>query len=175
MYIPVILGTGREGRRSEKAADFMLKKVLEKGIESEIIDVKDYGLRFTDGTGESSESKKFAERVKKSNALIIVSPEYNHGYPGELKIMMDMLYKEYAKKPIGFCGVSIGAFGGIRAVEQLRQVAIEFHMLPIRESVYFSNIGKLFDEKGNIKDETYHQKSEVFLSELMGYAEKLSF
>lgn len=174
MYIPIILGTGREGRQSEKVADFMLKKAVDIGFESEILDVRDYAPRFTDNRKESAEAKKFAEKIIKSSALIIVSPEYNHGYPGELKMTLDILYSEYRGKPVGFCGVSSGGLGGSRVVEQLKQVAIEFHMLPIRESMYFSGVGKLFDEEGDIKDETYNQKSKVFLDELVYYSKKLN-
>ena len=170
MYIPIILGTARQGRQSEKVANFMLAETAKAGLQSEIIDVRDYRIEATDSTGESPQAKKLAEKITKADGLIIVSPEYNHGYPGELKMMLDMLYKEYFSKPVGFCGVSIGILGGSRAVEQLRLVSIEFHMLPIREALYFSTVQNLFDEKGNIKDESYSKRVETFLNELIKYA-----
>ncbi len=171
MYIPIILGTAREGRQSEKAANFMLSEVQKKDIDSEIIDVRDFRIEKTDNTGEIPEAKKLAEKIKKSSALIIVAPEYNHGYPGELKMMLDMLYKEYFNKPVGICGVSAGGLGGSRAVEQLRQVMIEFHMCPIREAVYFSDISNLFDEEEKIKDDSYTKRVKTFLEELVAKAE----
>jgi NAD(P)H-dependent FMN reductase len=173
MYIPIILGTAREGRQSEKVAHFMLKELLKVNLESKIIDVRDYRIEATDGSGESSQAKKLAEKINKADSLIIVSPEYNHGYPGELKMMLDLLYKEYAQKPVGFCGVSAGGLGGARVVEQLRQVVIELHMMPIREALYFSVVQNLFAENGEIKDESYYKKVEVFLNELILYIEKL--
>jgi len=173
MYIPIILGTGREDRQSEKVADFILKEVEKRGLESEILDVRDYLTEVTDNTGESSQAKELAGKIEKADALIIVSPEYNHGYPGELKMMLDMLYEEYTAKPVGFCGVSAGGLGGARAVEQLRQVAIELHMIPIREALYFSGVQNLFDEEGQIKDDSYSKRVEVFLNELIWYAKKL--
>ena len=173
MYIPIILGTARKGRQSEKVANFMLKELFKTNLESEILDVRDYRIEATDSTGESPEAKKLAEKIKKADALIIVSPEYNHGYPGELKIMLDMLYREYAQKPVGFCGVSIGGLGGARMVEQLRQVVIELHMIPVREALYFSTVQNLFEENGDIKDESYHNRIRTFLNELMSYAKKL--
>ncbi|HEY5587433.1 MAG TPA: NAD(P)H-dependent oxidoreductase [Candidatus Paceibacterota bacterium] len=172
MYIPIILGTAREGRQSEKVANFMLAEVLKAGLESDIIDVRDYLIEKTDATGKSSQAIKFAEKVIKSDGLIIVSPEYNHGYPGELKMMLDMLYKEYAHKPIGICGVSMGVLGGARMVEQLRLVSIEFHMIPIREAIYFSGVTNLFEENGKIKDESYKDRVQVFLNELISYIKK---
>ena len=89
MYIPIILGTARKGRQSEKVANYMLKEVTQLGLESEIIDVRDYKVEATDGTGESEQAKKLSEKITKANAVIIVSPEYNHGYPAVLKNMFD--------------------------------------------------------------------------------------
>ena len=173
MYIPIILGTAREGRQSEKVANFMLQEVKKRDFEGEIIDVRDYLIGATDGTGESAEAKNFAERITKADGLIIVAPEYNHSFPGELKLMLDMLYEEYTAKPVGFCGVSAGGLGGTRGVEQLRLASIELHMVPIREALYFSNIQNLFDENGAIKDEGYSKRVETFLNELVWYAKNL--
>jgi NAD(P)H-dependent FMN reductase len=174
LYIPIILGTAREGRESEKAAKFMLQEATKYGLKNtEIIDVRDFGIKATDNTLTSPEAKKLSQTIKKADGLIIVTPEYNHGYPGELKMMMDMLYEEYFQKPVGFCGVSFGALGGARSVEQLRLVCIEYHMVPIREAVYFPTIQKLFDEKGAIKDESFHGRVGKFLDELVWYAKAL--
>jgi NAD(P)H-dependent FMN reductase len=166
MYIPVILGTARKGRQSEKVANFVFKQLTSNSIEAEIIDVRDFCLTTTDGSGDSELAKKFASKITKSSAIIIVSPEYNHGYPGELKIVLDLLYKEYFGKPVAFCGVSSGNFGGVRAVEQLRLVSIEFHMIPIRDAVYFSDVEKLFDKDGTIKDSSYISKTSLLIKSL---------
>ena len=173
MYIPIILGTAREGRQSEKVANFVLQETIKIGLESEILDVRDYRVKATDNSGESPEAKKLAEKIKKADALIIVSPEYNHGYPGELKMMLDLLYKEYMQKPVGFCGVSAGGLGGARVVEQLKLVSLGYDMVPIHEVMYFSMVQNLFDEKGNIKDVLYGNKTQAFLNELISYVEKL--
>lgn len=173
MYIPIILGTARKGRQSDKVANFMLQEITKTELESEIIDVRDYSIEATDNTGKLPQAKKFAEKITKAEALIIVSPEYNHGYPGELKIMLDMLYNEYLSKPVGFCSVSSGGFGGIRMIEQLRLVSLELHMIPIHETLYFPNIQNLFDESGDIKDQAYYKRARVFLDELIGYAKTL--
>jgi NAD(P)H-dependent FMN reductase len=174
LHIPIILGTAREGRESEKAAKFMLQEATKYGLKNtEIIDVRDFRIKATDNTLGLPEAKKLSQKIKKADGLIIVTPEYNHGYPGELKMMLDMLYEEYFQKPVGFCGVSFGALGGARSVEQLRLVCIEFHMVPIREAVYFPTIQKLFDENGAIKDESVHGRVGKFLDELVWYAKAL--
>jgi NAD(P)H-dependent FMN reductase len=167
MYIPIILGTAREGRQSEKVSSFLLEEIIKNNIESEIIDVRDYRIEATDNTGKSPQAQKLSEKIIKADALIIVSPEYNHGYPGELKMMLDMLYKEYTNKKVGFCGVSIGGLGGARVVEQLRLISIQYGMIPIREAVYFSTVQNLFDENGKIKDESYQGKVKTLINELI--------
>lgn len=166
MYIPIILGTAREGRHSEKVSSFLLEEIIKNNIESEVLDVRDYRIEATDNTGKSPQAQKLSEKISKANALIIVSPEYNHGYPGELKMMLDMLYKEYANKKVGFCGVSIGGLGGARVVEQLRLISVGYGMIPIREAMYFSNVQNLFYENGKIKDESYHGKVKTLINEL---------
>lgn len=172
LYIPVILGTARENRQSEKVANFVRQETEKFGLETEIIDVHDFIVGITNNTRKSPAAKKLATKINQADGLIIVSPEYNHGYPGELKLMLDMLYEEYARKPIGFCGVSGGSLGGARMVEQLRLVAIELHMVPIREAVYFSNVEGLFDDK-KINDSKYHERMRKFLEELCWYGEAL--
>jgi len=170
MYIPVILGTARAGRQSEKAARLMLQKALEAGLESEIIDVRDYRLQATDNSKESPEAKKLAEKAMRADGLIIVSPEYNHGYPGELKMMLDMLFSEFAHKPVGICGVSSGPWGGARMVEQLRLVCLAFHMVPAGEAVHFPKVQELFDDQGNLLGKSQHGQAKRLLSELIFYA-----
>lgn len=166
MYIPIILGTAREGRQSEKVAGFLFEQSKNAGFESEILDVGDYRIPETNNTEEIPEAKELESKIKKADALIVVSPEYNHGYPGELKMMLDMLYKQYKNKPIGICGVSAGGLGGARVVEQLKLVALAFEMKPIKSSLYFSNIKDLFDENGKIKDESYLKRTKKFFDEL---------
>ncbi len=173
MFIPVMLGTARMGRESEKVANYMVTEVNTLGVRTEIIDVRDYRIEATDKTEESVQAMKLSQKMKLADALVIVSPEYNHGYPGELKMMLDMLRPEYAKKPVGFCGVSSGALGGARVVEQLRQVVAELCMVSIRETLYFPVVQKLFDANGKIIDELYKDRVKAFLDELFWYATAL--
>lgn len=106
------------------------------------------------------------------DGLIIVTSEYNHGYPGELKMILDMAYEEYEHKPVALCGTG-GGMGGVRAVEQLRNVLIELKATSILEAVYFSNIGNLFDAEGKITDPVYHERVQKLLDEIMWYAKAL--
>lgn len=173
LYIPVVLGTGREERRSENVAKFVHEQV-KKLISTELIDVRDYATEHTIPSWEKSmQSEKWRNIMVKADGLIIVAPEYNHGYPGELKILLDKLYDEYNRKPVAICGVATGGLGGARMVEMLRISLIELKMVPIRNAVYFSSVKELFDEDGNIKDESYKERVSGMLEELTWYAKAL--
>ncbi|MBN2127398.1 MAG: NAD(P)H-dependent oxidoreductase, partial [Candidatus Diapherotrites archaeon] len=104
MNIPVILGTARKDRKSIKAAEFILNELNSEKIKTKLIDVRDYRLKATDNTESTEKAKKFAEQVINADALIIVSPEYNHFFPGELKMLLDMLYSQYNSKPVALIG-----------------------------------------------------------------------
>jgi len=173
MYIPVILGTAREGRQSEKVARFMLQEVLKAGLESEILDVRDYRTPATDNTQHISQAQALAEKVVRADGFVIVSPEYNRGYPGELKMMLDMLFEQYAHKPVAICGVSSGGFGGSRMIQQLKLVCIALHMLPLEDALYFSRVQDLFDDSGRILKDTYYRQAQRMLKELAWHAKAL--
>jgi len=166
MFIPIILGTAREGRQSEKVANFVLEVVKKAGHESLMVDARDYRLPATDNTGEPEPAKKLAEIVSKAEALIIVSPEYNHGYPGELKMLLDLLYEEYAGKKVGLCGVSMGPWGGARGLQALKLSLLAFSLIPVVQTVYFPNVTELFDASGGIKDPSYEKSIKGMLKAL---------
>jgi NAD(P)H-dependent FMN reductase len=173
MFFPVILGTARKGRFSEKVAKYMVKQTKKAGYKTQLIDVRDYRIPATDDTGKSKEAKKLRRIVEKADGLVIVSPEYNHSYPGELKMMLDMLYQEYKNKPVGICGVSRGSFSGARMIGMLHNFCLCVGMVPIQSSLYFGGVRDLFEESGKIKDEKYHARVERFLKELEQIAGKL--
>lgn len=173
MFVPVILGTAREGRESEKVARFMLEETEKAGIDTQLVDVRDFRLEATDRRKERSEVKRLAALINKADALIIVSPEYNWSYPGELKMMLDMLYKEYKGKPVGICGVSNGMFAGARMMGKLKDFCLCVGMVPIQASLYFGNVEELFDENGKIKDDKYFPRVQRFLDELRWFADKM--
>lgn len=109
--------------------------------------MRDYRIAATDNTEKSPEAERLAEKARRADHSL---PEYNHGYPGELKMMLDMLVSHYASKPVGICGVSSGAWGGARMVEQLRLVCLALHMLPVGEAVYFPRVQELFGRRRSI-------------------------
>lgn len=138
-----------------------------------LIDVRDYHLRATDRSEQLAVEKRFAKLMTEADGLVVVAPEYNHSYPGELKMLLDMAFDEYAGKPMGICGVSEGMLGGARMIEQLRLVAVALRMVPINQPIQFSNIDKLIGADGKISDPSYEKRSAKFFTELLWYAEAL--
>src|SRR4029077_8173088 len=150
LFIPLILGTPRQGRYSEHVARVVFEQTKKRaGVETEFIDVRTLPLKLDDA-GEQIKDPKFSQAIDRCDALIIVTPEYNHSFPGLLKHALDMNLKEYIHKAVGICGVSAGAVGGARVIESLLPVMRELGLVTIFEDVNFGRIGSLFDERGNL-------------------------
>jgi NAD(P)H-dependent FMN reductase len=135
----------------------------------------DRRVRASDDAGEQMKDPKFAATVERCDGLIIVTPEYNHGYPGLLKHALDMNLKEYIHKAVGICGVSAGSFGGARVIEALLPVMRELGLVTIFWDVNFGNVEKLFDEQGNLLDQKYVRRLDKFLNELIWMARVLRY
>lgn len=167
MYIPIILGTARQGRYSEKVANLILGYAKNLGLDTEIVDVRDFRLEATDNTEEIPLAKKWAEKLVRCEGLVMVAPEYNHGYSGELKMFLDMLYEDYFGKPVGLVGVSMGPWGGTRGIQALRLTCLALGMHPILQTVYVPHVQEALDEK-NLK-----KQAEGMLAKLTLLAKKL--
>jgi len=173
LFIPIILGTPRQGRTSEHAARFVLDEVRKReGVETELIDVRELKLPTTDA-GEQIKDPQFSATVVRADALIIVTPEYNHGYPGMLKHALDSNLKEYIHKAVGICGVSAGPFGGARVIENLLPVMRELGLVTIFWDVNFSSAAKAFDETGKLIEHAYIKRFDKFIKELIWMARVL--
>jgi NAD(P)H-dependent FMN reductase len=170
LSIPVLLGTAREGAESDKAAAYVARLLANRGIGTQVVDPADYHEKKT---FEKEHVKPWADIMAAADGLVIVTPEYNHGYPGPLKEMLDALYEEFARKPVAICGVSSGPLGGARAVEQIREVVVELRMHAVREAVYFSNVRDLFDADDSIKNPMNDDFCAKMFEELFWYANVL--
>src|SRR6267143_5981902 len=166
LFIPVILGTARKGRRSENAARFVFEETKKRaGVETEFVDICNIPMRLDDA-GEQMKDPAFSDLVTRADGLILVVPEYNHGYPGLLKHALDMNLKEYIHKAVGICGVSAGPFGGARVIEALLPVMRELGWVTIFEDVNFGKVQEIFDEQGRLLDQSYVRRVDKFLNEL---------
>src|SRR5216110_1013770 len=173
LFIPVILGTARKGRRSENAARFVFEETKKRaGVETEFVDICKIPMRLDDA-GEQMKDPAFSDLVTRADGLILVVPEYNHGYTGLLKHALDMNLKEYIHKAVGISGISAGPFGGARVIENLLPVMRELGLVTIFEDVNFGNVAKIFDEQGKLLDQAYVRRVDKFLNELTWMARVL--
>jgi NAD(P)H-dependent FMN reductase len=175
LFIPVILGTPRQGRRSEHVARFVLGELSKReAIETTLIDIRTLAFSVTDA-GEALKDAHFSATVMRADALVLVVPEYNHGYPGLLKHVLDTNLKEYIHKAVGICGVSAGGLGGTRVIENLLPVMRELGIVTIFWDGNFSSVQNLFDATGALVDQAYLKRIDKFLKELVWMAKVLRY
>ena len=123
--------------------------------------------------GEAIKQADFSAKMNKSDALVVVSPEYNHGYSGLLKHVLDSCLKEYIHKAVGIVGVSAGPFGGTRVIQNLLPVMREIGLVTIFWDVNFSSVQKVFTKDGKLLDGSYIPRIDKFLKELIWMAKTL--
>ena len=174
LIIAVIHGTAREQNRSIHAARFVMAELKKHGVGVKFVEPADYIIGRTEDNPEKDPRLLLWQKIAASaDAFVIVTPEYNRGYPGELKMLLDALYDEYEKKPVGLIGVSNGGFGGASVVTNILPVLKELGMVIIRETIRISKIQDVFDEEGRLKDEKYIQRFDDFFDELLWFASLL--
>ena len=173
LYIPVILGTVRQGRMSAHPARLLVDELSKRpNIETELIDIATLPLP-TDNAGLAIKDPAFAAKMSRADALVIVSPEYNHGYSGLLKHILDTCLAEYIHKAVGIAGVSAGPFGGTRSIQNLLPVMRELGLVTIFWDVNFAAVHTLFDKDGKLLDQACIPRIDKFLKELIWMAKTL--
>ena len=190
LSILVILGTVRDGRRSEHLARFVQARLLTRaGVESALIDPRDHDFgnlrgRVIDlpdldpsapppGVPITEELRRFIQAMHAADGFVLVTPEYNYSFPGTLKNLLDVTHKPWSKKPFGLvaCG---GISGGLRAIDALRQVVSGLGAVCVPAHVPVQFIGKTFGPEGPLVDaEAWTKRIDSFLDETLWYAEAL--
>ncbi|MBB5783208.1 NADPH-dependent FMN reductase [Nonomuraea jabiensis] len=181
LKLAVIIGSTREGRFGSIVGSWLVDRVRDHGgFELDVIDLAEVSLPIVQqkhpvSTGEypEREVRDFAARIGAADAFVVVTPEYNHGYPASLKLAIDSVHPEWWAKPVAF--VSYGGYaGGLRAVEQLRLVFAELHATTIRETVSFHMAYTQFDETGRPHDaESVNAAAKLLLDQLGWWGEAL--
>ena len=172
--VPVILGTARVGRRSEAVASLVVNRIKQRGWLTDLIDVADYRLTATPSPVDRSDLDRYREQVAAADGLVIVAPEYNHGYPGELKLLLDSDYHGYSRKPVGLVGVSSGRLGGARMVEQLQAVTTALGLVPVSPAVLVPEVPSALDENGRFVSASLDDVLEAMLAEVEWYLQALT-
>ena len=164
--LQVILGSSRQGRFGDKVAGWFLEHT--KGLdqtEVELLDLAAWQLPLLDSPvppaareSEDPRVQAWARTLEQADGYVLVTPEYNHGYPAVLKNALDLVFRPWHGKPVGFVGYG-GPGAGIRAVEQLRQVVVELGMVPMRQQVAIANVYRAFDDEGRLRDPEPHDRA----------------
>jgi len=175
LNIPIILGTTRQGRMSAHVARVLTQEVSKQpGVETELLDIATMPLPTNDA-GEAIKESAFSVAMDRADAIVIVAPEYNHGYCGLLKHVLDSCLKEYIHKAVGIVGVSAGPFGGTRVIQNLLPVMRELGLVTIFWDVNFSSVQTSFDAQGQLTDQSYVRRIDKFLKELLWMARTLRY
>jgi NAD(P)H-dependent FMN reductase len=119
----------------------------------EVIDLVDVDLPMTLPLAPGPSVQSCVGRIDRADAFVVITPEYNHGYPASLKQAIDLAREEWCRNAVGFVSYG-GVSGGLRAVEQLRQVFAELHTATMRDSVSFAMAHDHFDEAGQPRNPT---------------------
>ncbi len=173
LYLPVLAGTTREQRKSIHAA----RLVAEIGasfdeVETELIDPKDFNFPG-DGNDPEGKDPRYSAITARADGFFIVTPEYNHGYPGSLKRMLDSELENYIHKPVAFAGASSGQWGGVRAIEALVNAVREMGLVATFTDMQFPKVQDLFDENGILLNEAYRKYTARAWTELIWMAKVL--
>jgi NAD(P)H-dependent FMN reductase len=155
--IGLIYGSTRKGRFCDKVAEWAAEQIRAAG--NYTVDIIDPALVMPqpgqDGEGHGA---SLWQRMAAADAFVVVTPEYNHGYPAALKSLIDSVGAEWQAKPVAFVSYG-GISGGLRAVEQLRLVFAELHAVTIRDSVSFAGAWEQFDDAGKLRHPERASKS----------------
>lgn len=173
MNIAIVLGTARKGRKSEFVAKHLHDHFTKRdGAKAVYVDVKDHLKTFAT-TRFGKEEAEAAGHLWQSIAcdadgFVFVIPEYNHGYPGEWKLLLDSLYKkEYMGKVAGLVGVSSGALGGARAIELATLTLSTRGMYVMKDALRFPHVEELFDGEGTLTHKEQESNIETFSASFM--------
>jgi NAD(P)H-dependent FMN reductase len=159
LNLAIVIGSTRQGRFAPTVAKWIVGQArLRNDISVDVIDLADTKfpdvLTDTPGPEVTAITPRFAE----AEAFVIVTPEYNHSFPAPLKTAIDWHSQQWHAKPVGFVSYG-GISGGLRAVEQLRQVFAELHAVTVRDTVSFHGVWGHFSSDGLLKDPIHHERA----------------
>ena len=152
--LAIIIGSTREGRFGLQVASWFQHLARDHGAFSvDVIDLADADLPVILTRDSTPALDAYRHRLDRADAFVVITPEYNHGYPAPLKQAIDLAHREWQAKPVAFVSYG-GLAGGLRAVEQLRPVFAELHATTIRDVVSLHNPWSLFDEDPRMDETT---------------------
>ena len=177
LLLPVLLGTNRKKRNSLHPAKWLLGEIEKRPeIETRLFDVADFVLPHDDyGQEIKGLFPEWQDTIIKADGLVIVTPEYNHGYPGVLKAVLDLLLREYIHKAVAFVGVSAGPWGGTRVIEALVPMVRELGLAVTFTDLNFPHVQRTFDAEGKLLNPVSEKHAKDFLDELVWMSRTLKW
>lgn len=174
MTLTIVVASTRAVRGGPVVAAWFAEVAGRRGdLRVEVLDLAEVRLPDVGSAAGAGAPSAVSTRLHQADAFVVVTPEYNHSYPGPLKNAIDTFDAEWHAKPVGFVSYG-GISGGLRAVEHLRPVFAEVHATTIRETVSFAHYGELFDEAGRLRaPERATAAAERLLDQLVWWAQAL--
>lgn len=173
-HIAIISSSVRIGRVSHRVALYFKNYLAQNNLATaEILDLKEYNFPVFDERLNHQENPiptavEFSEKIKKADGVIIVTPEYNGGYPSSLKNALDLLYPEWYRKPVAVSTVSNGVFGGTQVITSLLFSLFKMKVSLVPAMCPMPKAQELFDEQGNPADKvTLEKRVAPFIKELL--------
>jgi NAD(P)H-dependent FMN reductase len=186
MKLQVIVGSTRPARAADKVVRWVTGQALHEAFDTEVIDLRDWPLpMFGEHAGSIGDPndpsysdpavRKWNRKIAEADAYLVITPEYNHSVPGELKNAIDSVFISFAfrNKPMAMVGYSGGIGGGIRAIEHLTQIAVEVEAAPLRSTVILPFVDKAFTEDGEPADTATEVSLQILLEDLAWWAAAL--
>ncbi len=177
LFLPVLLGTNRQNRNSVKPAKWLVGEMEKRDdVETRLFDVADMPLPHDDyGQNLKDRFPEWRDAILRADGLVIVSPEYNHGYPGTLKGVLDLMLREYVHKAVAFVGVSAGPWGGTRVIESMVPMVRELGLAVTFSDLNFPKVQNTFDVDGKLLDPAFEKRAKDFLDELVWMSRTLKW
>lgn len=173
-HIVIISSSVRVKRNSNRVALYFKKYIEDNKLATvEILDLNTYQFpvfneRLRLQVNPSEQTLEFAEKIKSASGVLIVTPEYNGGYPAALKNVIDLLYNEWHRKPTAISTVSSGMFGGTQVITSLQFTLWKMQAWTVPAMFPVPNVQDAFDENGNPTDKIGTDKrADSFIKELM--------
>jgi NAD(P)H-dependent FMN reductase len=188
MKLQIIVGSTRPTRAADIVVPWVVNRAaLHEAFETEVIDLRDWQLpMFGEHMGSIGDPKdpsysdqlvrQWNRKIAEADAYLVITPEYNHSVPGELKNAIDSVFVSFAfrNKPMAMIGYSGGIGGGIRAIEHLAQIAVEVEAAPLRSTVVLPFVEKAFTADGEPTDPATEVSLQILLDDLAWWSAALS-
>jgi len=180
MKLQVLVGSTRPSRAADKVVPWVTSRAaLHEAFDAEVLDLRDWPLPMfgehmgsvgdpSDPTYSDQVVRRWNRKIAEADAYLVITPEYNHSVPGELKNAIDSVFVSFAfrNKPMAMVGYSSGVGGGIRAIEHLAQIAVEVEAAPLRSTVVLPFVDKVFGEDGEPSDVATEVSLQILLDDL---------